>query len=125
MNVMAERGALSMIVLLLATGATAGSAHGQQLRRGTLSGTLVSKSVDAQPGGPVPILTTPSSSPFILTEVCTDAMGLRLSASGFGKIPTPEQSCRDFMGIVLPRNSTISVQGSGGSITITGVVSFK
>ncbi len=124
MNVMAQRGALPMVVLLLATGAT-GTAHGQQLRRGTLSGTLVSKSADAQPGGPVPILTTPSSSPFILTEVCTDAMGLRLSASGFGKIPTPDQSCRDFMGIVLPRNSTISVQGSGGSITITGVVSFK
>ena len=125
MKVMAQCVAATMVALLLAVGAAAPPVHAQQLRRGTLSGTIVSRSVDVVPGGPITIFTTPSDSFFVLTEVCTDAQGLRVSATGFGKIPTPNQACNEFPGIALPQKSTITVQGSGGSVTITGVLTFK
>ena len=110
---------VAAIVLSLVTSAPAVA---QQIKNGTVSGTLMSATAAVPMGSSVTVFTTPSAGPFILIDVCAE-FGITISVSRFG----PIGRCFFFRpGLALPRSATITCTNKGdedGVCTIIGVLS--
>jgi hypothetical protein len=100
-----------------------GTAHAQQLKKGTLSGTLVSATAPAG-NSYLDVYTTPMDKAFVLTQACgcwtcrTGTFGPFAAASG-------TEPCATYVpGLALPRGETIQCTGDG-ACTLTGVLSLR
>jgi len=122
--------ALGLVALGLLWGARS---QAQQLRRGTLSGTIVSRSAGVPGNGSVTVYTTPASGAgfLILTQLWnSDPNCVTVRGETFGVIAQPsmsEQPSRFEPGIALPANEKLICQESCGLqatyCAITGVLS--
>jgi len=112
-------------------------AEAQEIKKGGLSGRIISVAVEIPANSNTPVFTTPSSRFFILTQVCTRTgagpipllIGSTFGVFILGDVSQTEGICRTFSpGIALPQNealsfttaNTVSARGM-----ITGVLSKK
>jgi hypothetical protein len=123
------------ITTLLCCIAFVNDAGAQSMKKGTLSGTVMSGYVTLAATSSAMVFTTPASGFFILTQACpTFGMGqARLVGNTVGDLPTPVPSvsnCVEFVpGLALPANEVLTchnLTGSGGiPCAVTGVLSTK
>ncbi len=94
------------------------SADAQQLKRGELTGTVVSASATAPPLSSVSLLTAPASGHFIVTQVCGGPIeGSTIGTLSFGG------GCTEFVpGFALPANEELEIRNEGASFDINGLV---
>jgi len=125
---------IGVVFLLVALGVLlSATAHAQQLRRGTLSGTIVSRSANVPGNGSVTVYTTPASDGgvFILTQVWGwDPGCVTLRGETFGVVSQPGMGAapsRFEPGIALPANEKLICQEAcglqGTYCAITGILS--
>lgn len=124
------------LALLAAVVAFAQPAEAQSVTKSTLSGVMVTKSVDIADSTAAPVYTTPASTGgfFILTQYCTTNPGpgsVTLSAANLGQIVvSTNDECTTYSpGIAIPAASAITCTnegtGSTESCMITGILSKK
>jgi hypothetical protein len=132
------------VASLVAVLALAGPALGQTVKKGTLSGTVVSASATAPSGGTqADLLTTPATGSFLLTQLClVGAPGFNnvenghVAGSTLGRIAQVYTdgnlgSCSTWEpGLAIPAGETLRCVQTGASAgplacTITGVQSKK
>ena len=109
------------------------AARAQAVKKSTLSGTLVSKSVAVPNSASTTVFTTPAAPEFfILTQTCNTAPGpgsVTLNGSTFGQVVvSTSDECTSYNpGITFPAAEVLSCMNAGTGSTehcmITGIVS--
>ena len=119
------------IAIVVALGLFAGTAAGQTITNGTLSGKVFSAGATVGNLSQMFVMTTPVSTAFVLTQVCTThPNALRLNAGAvIGDIPLEQDSnCTQYVpGIAIPPNTNVNCfdkNGAGGILRcmLTGVL---
>jgi len=125
------RTVLTGIAIVVVLGLFAETAAGQSIDKGTLSGTVFSAGATVPNLSQAFVTTTPVSTAFVLTQVCTThPNALRLNAGPvIGDIPLEQDSnCTQYVpGIAIPPNTNVNCfdqAGAGGLLRcmLTGVL---
>jgi len=132
------------LLVLFAAVLVAALASAQTVKKGTLSGTVVSATATNPSGGSVVnLLTTPASGSFLITQVCfrgtngsNNGDNLYIEGSSIGRVANAYESGADAScstwnpGFALPPGETLSCGQEGASAdpgycTLTGIQSKK
>jgi hypothetical protein len=100
-------------VILLVVGI--GASQAQSLKKGTLSGEVVTASVTAAPGTSPTVITAPPTGAYIVTQAFQIGGCGSINASGFGRVPVvlPDGTGEFSPGLALPPNSTVTCDNPG------------
>jgi hypothetical protein len=105
-------------------------AMAQVIKKGTLSGKIVSAAVEVAPTTAATVYTTPATGFFILTQVCVqDRSEMAVRGATLGPLVTDDRCTTYTPGVALPRNEVITCANNDatptGACSITGVLSPK
>ena len=118
-----------VFALVLAGGVMTTRAQAQQLSKGTLTGTIVSKAVEIQASGSATVFTTPAKGFFVLTQLCVENKNnVTLKGATVGTIAVDEECTTYNPGIAFGKEETITCVNDGASASnclITGVIAKK
>jgi hypothetical protein len=119
------------LVALLVVGLVGTAAHAQVVKKGTLSGTIVSQGATIPTSSSVPVFTAPAAGDgfFILTQVCASAQSVTISGSGIGPLAVSSGNCQTFTpGVALLPAEVLTCSNSSGNdqeCMVTGLLSKK
>jgi hypothetical protein len=121
--------ATAMISAVLLTGVLAHApAHAQQVKKGTLTGRIVSAAVEVPGNSSGPLFTTPAKGFFVLTQVCTEDKDADVRGATLGPIYN-ENKCTTYNpGIGFPQNEAITCVNNNpdpSGCFITGIITRK
>jgi hypothetical protein len=116
------------MVLAVAIVLTAGVAQAQQIKKGELSGTLMSGHALVTANGQANVLQTSSKGQFIMTQFCKEDGDTELQGSSLGVITTTN-GCTEFSpGVPIPRDEVLFCRNDDNqsrSCSVMGVLSKK
>ena len=125
------RGFTGIFVALSVAALVSAPVLAQSVKKGTLSGTIVTHGVTIPAGGSMTVVTAPADGEgvFVVTQVCSSAQSVSLSGSVIGPLAVPGGACQSFTpGLaLLPSEVLTCTNPSGGSqeCMVTGLYSKK
>ena len=123
---------IAVVFAVLLTGvALTTPAQAQQLKKGTLTGEILSKTWPIQANSSATMFTTPTKGFFVLTQLCVENKNnvtVRGATVGLLLFPGDEKCTTYNPGIAFPQNEAITCVNDGASASsclITGVITNK
>jgi hypothetical protein len=119
------------LVVLFVAGVVGTAAQAQVVKKGTLSGTIVSQGATIPFSDSVPVYTAPAAGDgfFILTQVCASAQSVTISGSVLGPLAVSTGNCQSFTpGVALFPSEVLTCSNSSGNdqeCMVTGLLSKK
>ena len=126
MRTMAE-----IFVVILVAGLISAAAQAQEVKKGTLSGTVATQGVIIPADSFMPVYTAPADGDgvFILTQVCSSAQSVTLSGSSMGPLAVAGGACQSFTpGLALRPSEVLTCSNTSGNsqeCMVTGLRSKK
>ena len=103
-------------------------AQAQQMKKGTLTGKVVSAAVELPANSSATVFTTPTKGFFVLTQVCVDKKDANVRGATVGPVFNDDKCTTYTPGIAFPQSEVITCVNNGGDpagCCITGVISKK
>jgi len=121
---------IAVVFAVLLTGvALTTPAQAQQLKKGTLTGEILSKTWPIQANSSATMFTTPTKGFFVLTQLCVENKNnVTVRAASGGLLPGDEKCTTYNPGFAFPQNEAITCVNDGAgasSCLITGVITKK
>ncbi len=122
---------VGIFVVLLVAGIISTAAQAQEVKKGTLSGTIATQGVIIPASSSMPVFTAPAAGDgfFIVTQVCTSAQSVTLSGSAIGPLAVSTGNCQGFTpGLALVPAEVLTCTNTSGNsqeCMVTGLRSKK
>ena len=125
------RGLTGIFVVLSVAALMSAPSLAQSVKKGTLSGTIVTQGATIPADSSMAVFTAPAEGEgvFVVTQVCSSAQAVSISGSAIGPLAVPGGACQSFTpGLALLPSEVLTCTTTSGSpqeCMVTGLFSKK